>query len=203
LNVIVFLEGMLIEKHPTRVVIAAGGVGYEVFIPLSSFDRLPAENRPCRILTHHAVREDAETLYGFSTQAERRLFVLLLEVTGIGPRIALSALSGLSVRDLKLAISGNDVKRLSGISGIGKKTAERIVVELRDKISEGEVMEAMAGDEALTADHARMRDAVLALISLGYKQVDAEKMVRLVCSAPGMESAGVEDIVRKALAGGK
>jgi holliday junction DNA helicase RuvA len=200
---IVFLEGTLVEKKPTRIVLAVRGVGYEVFIPLSSFDRLPAPDQSCRILIYHAVREDAETLYGFCTDAERRMFTLLLDVSGIGPRIALSALSGMSVRDIKMAIAGNDVKRLSSISGVGRKTAERMVIELKDKISDGEVMEAMAGDGASTAEHVRMRDAVLALVSLGYKQADAEKMVRLACAAPGMEKAGVEELVRMALAGGK
>ena len=134
---ITFLEGTLVEKQPTRIVLAVHGVGYEVFIPLSSYDRLPEENAPCRILTHDHLREDAHLLYGFVTEAERGLFGMLLGISGIGPKTALSALSGLSVRDLKTAVVEGDVKRLSSISGIGKKTAERIVVELRHSLSAG------------------------------------------------------------------
>ena len=198
---ITFLEGPLVEKQPTRLVINAGGVGYEVFIPLSSYDRLGAEGSVCRVLTYHHVREDAQILYGFVTPAERRMFELLLSISGIGPRIALSALSGLTVRELTAAVADNDIKRLNSISGVGRKTAERMVIELRDKISAGEMMEAStAGGVEEGSDDARMRDAVLALISLGYKQVDAQKMVRQVLKTADGES-NVEAIVRHALMG--
>jgi Holliday junction DNA helicase RuvA len=198
--VITFLEGTLVEKQPTRVVLDVHGVGYEVFIPLSSYDRLPDENAPCRVLIHDHLREDAHHLYGFITAAERGLFEMLLGISGVGPKTALSALSGLSVRDLKLAVVEGDVKRLSSISGIGKKTAERIVVELRHKLSAGDALEAVAGAPAAGATDLRTRDAILALISLGYKQADAQKRVREIL--PGLKpSATVEDVVRAALAG--
>ncbi len=195
---ITFLSGTLIEKQPTRIVLEVHGVGYEVFIPLSSFDRLPVENAPCRVLTHDHLREDAHQLYGFITVAERDLFEMLLGISGIGPKTALSALSGLSVRDLKQAVVEGDLKRLSSISGIGKKTAERIVVELRHKLSAGEALEVVAGAPETT--DLRTRDAMLALISLGYKQADAQQRVRAVL--PKLKpTATVEDVVRAALAG--
>ena len=194
---ITFLDGELVEKEPGRLVVAAGGVGYEVFIPLSSYDRLPPPGARCRVLTWLCVREDAHILYGFATDAERKLFQLLMSVNGIGPKIALGALSGLSVRELKVALVGGDVKRLSSVSGIGRKTAERMVVELKDKISEGEAIEAVAGAEEPT--DLRARDAILALIALGYKQAEAQAAVRQIM--PGLApDAGVEDLVRKALA---
>jgi holliday junction DNA helicase RuvA len=198
--VITFLEGQLVEKDPTRVVVNVHGVGYEVFIPLSSYDRLPSPGQPCRILTHDHVREDIHALYGFLTEDERRMFLMLVGISGIGPKLAMTALSGLSVRDLKAAVVQADVKRLSSISGIGRKTAERIVVELKDKLGAGEALEAVAGALPDTPENARTRDAILALISLGYKQADAQKLVR---EAVGKlkPDATVEDVVRRALAG--
>ncbi len=196
---ITFLEGVLVEKDPTRVVLNVNGVGYEVFIPLSSYDRLPAEKQPCRLLTYDHVREDVHALYGFLTEDERKMFLLLLNVSGIGPKLALTTLSGLSVKDLQASIVHADVKQLSSISGIGKKTAERIVVELKDKLGAGEALAAVAGPAPTPAD-ARTRDAILALISLGYKQMEAQKMVQAAL-AKAKPDAGVEDVVRKALAG--
>jgi holliday junction DNA helicase RuvA len=197
---ITFLEGVLVEKDPTRVVLNVGGVGYEIFIPLSSYDHLPSAGQPCRLLTYDHVREDIHALYGFLTGEERRMYLLLLGISGIGPKLAMTALSGLSVRDLTAAVAQGDVKRLSSISGIGKKTAERIVVELKDKLGAGEAMEAIIGTAPDSPESARTRDAILALISLGYKQIDAQQLVRTAVAKlkPG---ATVEDVVRKALAG--
>ena len=187
------------EKQPTRVVIDVGGVGHEVFIPLSSYDRLPPPQSPCRLLTYDHVREDIHQLFGFVSEAERDMFVLLLGTTGIGPRIALSALSGMSVRDLKLSIAHGDAKRLTTISGVGRKLAERMVLELRDKIGEAEALEAMAGADELPPGNARIRDALMALIALGYKEVEARKMVADVVGREKDEDLDVEDIIRKAL----
>ncbi len=197
---IVFLEGVLEEKQPTRVVLNIAGVGHEVFIPLSSYDRLPATGQPCRILTHDCVREDAHILYGFMTEEERRMFLLLLGITGIGPKIALSALSGLSTRELVTAVVEGDVKRISSISGIGKKMAERMVVELRHKLGEGDVLEAMAGSSPGKMEDTRLRDVILALVSLGYKQVDAQKMAQRVSENANPEE-DVETLLKKALTG--
>ncbi|HEY8240143.1 MAG TPA: Holliday junction branch migration protein RuvA, partial [Kiritimatiellia bacterium] len=137
-------------------------------------------------------------LYGFMTGAERKLFLLLIGISGIGPKSAVTALSGLSVRDFTAAVAEGDTKRLSGISGIGKKTAERIVVELKDKITAGEALEALTSGSAPTAADMKLRDAILALVSLGYKQIEAQAAIKKVAD----KSAGgtVEDMVRKALA---
>jgi Holliday junction DNA helicase RuvA len=132
--------------------------------------------------------------------AERRMFLMLMTVSGIGPKLALTALSGLTVRELTLAISGKDAKRLSSISGIGRKTAERMIVELQDKISTGDALEASTSGGALTEVEIRTRDAILALISLGYKRTEAETLVRKVLETAVADDT-VETLVRKALAG--
>lgn len=196
-RMITFLDGILEEKQPARVVMNVGGVGYDVAVPLSSFDQLPAEGRTARLLIYHHITDASQALFGFATDEERRMFTLLLGVSGIGPKTAVSALSGLSVRELKAALVESDVKRISSISGIGKKTAERVIVELRDKFTTGEALEALSGAEAEPGDH-RLRDAALALVSLGYKQDDARKMIKKV----GLDAdPSVEQLVRKALTG--
>lgn len=194
---ITFVEGLLESKDPTRVVINAQGLGYEIFIPLSSYDRLPAAGQRVRLLTYDHIREDTHALYGFLGDEERRLFLQLIEVSGIGPRLALTALSGLSARDLKAAVAQGDVKRLSSISGIGKKTAERMVLELRDQLTAGETLEAVAGPAG--EPDARLRDALLALVSLGYKQNEAQQRLRDVL-ARATSKTTVEELVRLALA---
>jgi Holliday junction DNA helicase RuvA len=198
---ITFLEGIIEDKQPTHVVLNVGGVGYEVIISLSSYDRLPGFGEKVRLLTHDHIREDAHQLFGFMTADERRVFILLLGVSGIGPKIALSALSGMTVRELKVAIKDGDVKRLSAISGIGKKTAERMIVELRDKFGDGEILAAGAGGSPELESDITLRDAVLALISLGYKRAEAQELVIRVVRQHSMVAADVEAIVRKALAG--
>lgn len=197
---IIFLDGILVEKQPTSAVINVAGVGYLVHIPLSSYDALPAEGERLRIWTYDCVREDDHQLYGFMSAAERRMFLLLMTVSGIGPKLALTALSGLTVRELTLAISGKDAKRLSSISGIGRKTAERMIVELQDKISAGDALEASASGGALSDVDIRTRDSLLALISLGYKRGEAEALVRKVLETAAADDT-VETLVRKALAG--
>ena len=199
---IVFLDGVLAEKEPTRVVVDVGGVGYEAAIPLSSYDRLPAAGQRVRLLTVPVVREDAHLLFGFMTAEERELFLLLTSVNGIGPKLGLAVLSGLSVRDLKAAIAAGDVKRLSGISGIGKKTAERLVLEMRDKLGKGDLAEALTADRAAGPAEAKLRDAYLALVSLGYKPADAQRMVKDVAVQIAPDSS-LEDVLRKVLSGRK
>lgn len=188
----------MVEKQPTRAVLDVGGVGYEVLIPLSSFDRLPKTGEACRILTVDHVREDSHQLFGFMTETEREMFGLLMGITGIGPKLALSALSGLSVRDLKAAVVEGDIKRISSISGVGKKMAERIVVELRHKLSAGEALEAIAGVDDEGESKTELRDAMLALVALGYKQDDARKMVTKVTGAYP-DATDVETIIKHAL----
>lgn len=194
---ITFLDGKIVEKRPTRVVLDVGGVGYEVLIPLSSYDRLPLKHESCRILTIDYVREDSHQLFGFMSEAERGMFALLMGISGIGPKLGLSALSSLSVRELRSAIIEGDVKRLSMIAGVGRKVAERIVVELRDKIGESEALEALSGVTEVSAEDLKKRDAVMALISLGYNQAAARKMVGAVSRKD--TDITVEEIIKEAL----
>lgn len=196
---ITFLEGRLDEKQPTRVVLNVGGVGYELSIPLSSFDRLPAPGETCRILTHLVVREDAHLLYGFTDEKERVMFLKLVGVNGVGPRIALATLSGLSPRDLVNAILEGDVKRLTSVPGIGKKMAERLCVELKDKIDEADALQARSHIPGGDAPDSKLQDATLALVGLGYKQADAAKRVEAVAATKATADMSVEELLRAAL----
>src|SRR5262249_24603565 len=158
--------------------IDVGGVGYEVFIPLSSYDKLPPGGQPIRILTHLAVREGAHVLYGVMTAAEGGLFRLVgNNVSGIRAKVALAVLSGIGVTSFKAAVVNSDVAAISKISGLGKKTAERIVLELKDKVGVAAAWEAASAAHAPTPEQEQANEAVLALIALGYKQVDAHKAV--------------------------
>ena len=196
---ITFLQGKLLEILPTQVTVDVQGVGYEVLIPLSSYDRLPAVGHDIKILTHLAIREDAHVLYGFMTPGERELFRLLIHtVSGIGPKIALNVLSGMNLTAFRGAVANADVKSLSQISGVGKKTAERIVVELKDKVGQSGAWEAASAARALSADEQKINDAVLALMALGFKQIDAHDSVKAAVSKLGA-TAGVEDLVRAGL----
>src|SRR3954465_10674383 len=196
---ITFHDGKLVTALPTQAVVDVRGVGYEVFIPLSSYDKLPAPAQPVQILTHLHVREDAQILYGFMSSAERDLFRLLVNnVSGIGPKLALAVLSGMSVSNFKSAVVNADIASLSRISGLGKKTAERIVLELKDKLGVVAAWEAASAEHAPTPEQTQVNEAVLALIALGYKQVDAHKTVRdLQDREPGIKSA--EELVKSAL----
>lgn len=194
-----FIQGKLVESIPTHVVIDVHGVGYEALIPLSSFDKLPQPGQEVKLLTHLAIREDAHVLYGFMTPAERDMFRLLINtVSGIGPKIALNVLSGMNVTALRGAVANGDVKSLSQISGVGKKTAERIVVELRDKIGAAGAWEASSAERSLSAADQKVNDAVLALMALGFKQPEAHESVRGAQAVLG-EKATVEDLVRASL----
>lgn len=189
----------MIEALPTQVTVEVHGVGYEVLIPLSSYNRLPAVGQEVKILTHLAVREDAHTLYGFMTPQERDMFRLLINtVSGIGPKIALNILSGMNVTALRGAVAQADVKALSQISGVGRKTAERIVVELKDRIGPAGAWEASSAQRGLSAADQKVNDAVLALMALGYKQVEAHEAVRGALAMLG-EKVTVEDLVRACL----
>src|SRR5882762_4471663 len=196
---ITFLRGKLVDAVPTQITIDVHGVGYELLIPLSSFDKLPPAGQEVSILTHLAVREDAHVLYGFMTTAEREMFRLLINnVSGIGPKIALNVLSGMNVVALRGAVANSDLKSLSQISGVGKKTAERIVVELKDKIGPAGAWEASSAQRALSAADQKTNDAVLALVALGFKQNEAYESVRAALTLLGAD-ATVEHIVRACL----
>ena len=197
---IAYLRGVLAEKEVTRVVVECHGVGYEAAIPLSTFDRLPAEGTEVKLYTHHEVREDAQLLFGFATKPERDMFRLVTTVSGVGPQLALAVLSGLTVGDLQLAVSQGDAKRLAAVKGIGKKTAARIVVELKDKINPIEAL-ANATAETSREQGAVLRDAMLALAALGFSEDIARAKVQQVLDGePGL--ADVETILKRALAPG-
>lgn len=197
---IAFLHGTLAEAHPTRVVIDCHGVGYGVSIPLSSFDKLPAAGGEVKLrIYHHVVAQDGtHQLFGFATAEEQEMFELLISISGIGPRLAINILSTATVNNLRAAIAGGDVKTLSSLRGIGKKTAERLVVELRDKM--GEDMGAPALIPVSPQDQVKVGDAVSALVSLQYKAADAQKAVRAALEKLGPD-ASVEDLVRASLRG--
>jgi Holliday junction DNA helicase RuvA len=196
---ITFLTGKLAAALPTQAVVDVAGVGYELLIPLSSYDRLPPVGQQVHVLTHLHVREDAHILFGFMTAAERDLFRLLVNnVSGIGPKLALAVLSGMSVNNFKSAVVNGDAASLAKISGLGKKTAERIILELKDKLGVAAAWEAASATHAPTPEQSQANEAVLALIALGYKQVDAHKAVRdLQEKEPGITSA--EELVKLAL----
>ena len=196
---IAFIEGKLVDALPTQVSVNVNGVGYELLIPLSSFDKLPQPGGDVKILTHLVVREDAHVLYGFMTVAERELFRMLINnVSGIGPKTALNVLSGMNPVAFRGAVASGDVKSLSQISGVGKKTAERIVVELRDKVGAAGAWEATSAARSLSASDQKLNDAVLALMALGFKQPEAHESVRAAQAILG-ENSGVEELVRAAL----
>lgn len=196
---ITFLHGKLVEALPTQAIVDVNGVGYEVLIPLSSYDRLPAPGQEIKILTHLAIREDAHVLYGFISHAERELFRMLINnVSGIGPKIAMNVLSGMNVTAFRGAVANGDVKALSQISGVGRKTAERIVVELKDKVGAAGSWEAASAQRGLSPDDQKINDAVLALMALGFKQLEAHDTVRKVQASLGSQ-ATVEDLVRACL----
>ncbi len=195
---IAFLHGKLAESTPTHVVVDCGGVGYAVFIPLSSYDKLPPRGGEVKLFAHHHVvaREGTQQLFGFVTPEEREMFLLLISVTGIGPKLAINILSSTSIAALRGAIASGDSKTLSALRGIGKKTAERLVLELRDKVGAGSAFETKG--RAATPEEQKLTDAVLALVSLGYKQMDAHKAVLAISEKLGAK-ASVEEIVRAAL----
>jgi Holliday junction DNA helicase RuvA len=196
---ITFLHGRLVEALPTQAILDVNGVGYEALIPLSSYDKLPQPGHELKLLTQLVVREDAHTLYGFMTSEERDLFRLLINsVSGIGPKTALNVLSGMNPVVFRGAVANGDVKALSQISGVGKKTAERIVVELRDKIGAVGAWEASSARRALSAADQKVNDAVLALMALGFKQVEAHDTVRQAQAKLGSQ-ATVEELVRVCL----
>lgn len=196
---ITFLHGKLVEALPTQVIVDVNGVGYEALIPLSSFDKLPPPGHTVKLLTQLVIREEAHTLYGFMTPDERDLFRLLINtVSGIGPKTALNVLSGMNPVAFRGAVASGDVKALSQISGVGKKTAERIVVELRDKVGAAGAWEASSAKHGLSAADQKLNDAVLALMALGFKQLEAHDSVRAAQAMLGAD-AMVEDLVRASL----
>jgi Holliday junction DNA helicase RuvA len=194
---IALLRGRVLDKQPNRVIVDVGGVGYDVQVPLSTFYDVGDEGADVTLRVHLHVREDALQLYGFLTELERQLFERLIGISGIGPKLAISVLSGMEPRDLIAAVQRGDVARLTGIPGIGKKTAERIVLELRDRLAQlvppaaaGQAAEAPAGD--------RLReDLISALQNLGYHRPQADKAIQAVLA--GSPESTFEQALRGAL----
>lgn len=196
---IAYLHGKLVDILPTQVTVDVQGVGYEALIPLSSYDKLPKSGHEVKLLTHLVVREDAHVLYGFMSAEERELFRLLIQtVSGIGPKIALNVLSGMNPTAFRGAVANGDIRALSQISGVGKKTAERIVVELRDKFGAAGAWQASSAKHGLSPEDQKINDAVLGLIALGFSQMEAHDAVRSAASVLGSE-AKLEDLVRASL----
>ena len=197
---IAFLRGTIVRNLPNLLWLDVHGVGYSVHVPMGSFDG-KVEGEKVQVLTHLIVREDAHTLFGFPSEEAREIFLLLIErVTGVGPKMAMAILGGLSVDDFKNAVVGGDIARLSKISGVGKKTAERIVLELKDKVGVTEVWKLAAAAKGNPAE-AAANDAVLGLLALGYKQADALNAVRKVLPALAVdgETPSPDEIIRAAL----
>jgi Holliday junction DNA helicase RuvA len=180
------IHGRLLEKTFPQVVISCNGVGYEIDVPMSTFYPLPKAGEEVMLFTHLVVREDAHLLFGFLSERERTTFRQLLKISGVGPKVALSVLSGLSVDDLSAAVSGGDSGRLTKIPGVGKKTAERLVLELRDKLPKAVT--------AVRSDAAQGSDVVNALLALGYNDREAQAVVKQL--APDIP---LTDAIRQAL----
>jgi holliday junction DNA helicase RuvA len=193
------LTGVLVTKAVDHIVLDVHDVGYRVFIPLSTYYDLPDINAPVALLIHTYVREDSFQLFGFLTADERDLFEALLRVTKVGPKLALAMLSGLSASDLQQAVIEGDVQRLSAVPGVGRKTAERIILELREKLAKGKP-ELMAGLGPRGNGQHVVADAVTALQNLGYPRVTAERTIRQVLRATDpAETPALKDLVRDAL----
>jgi Holliday junction DNA helicase RuvA len=190
---IAYLSGALAEKNPACLVVDVGGVAFSVQVPLSTYQRAGQVGQPIRLLTYLNVREDALQLFGFLTEGERDLFELLISVNGVGPQVAQKILSGVPVDDFKRFVAAGDGRRLTAIPGIGKKTAERLVMELRDRIGEVRGVQETGGREPT----GKTREAVLALTALGATQGSAEKAVAEVVDEEG--DLPVEQIIKRAL----
>lgn len=188
------LNGILTGKFPTRILVEVGGVGYDLAIPVSTYDRLPELNESVRLLTYLHVREDALLLFGFASADERDVFLHLLSVSGVGPRTALTVLSGMSVSALRQAMRQQDISLLTTVPGIGKKTAERILLELKEKIAEP-LEPALAALGAASTQ--KSGDAVAALVSLGYRRAEAAQAIRKA-TASGKDMT-IEEVVREGL----
>ncbi len=186
------LRGRIASKTPPQVTVEVAGVGYELEAPMSTFYHLPAVGQEVRLLTHFVVREDAQLLFGFATDEERRLFRSLLKVSGIGPKIALALLSGISVEGFAECIRNRDVAALIRVPGIGRKTAERLIVEMQDRLSAAESANTGSG---LPADASPETEAFGALVALGYRPAEATRLLK--AAGPGTHST--EELIRRAL----
>lgn len=196
---IAHIQGIVAEKTPTRIVIDVNGIGYEILIPISSYDKIGGVGDSTKLLIYQHVREDILQLFGFSTQEEREMFLLLISISGIGPKSALGIISSIAVKDLKHAIAHENLTLLTAVPGIGKKTAQRIVVELKDKVAKmGAAMDNaskfVASGSAQTAD-----EAMMALISLGYHKSIAEKAIVRALQEDPDNPMSLQELIKAAL----
>ncbi|HQB94231.1 MAG TPA: Holliday junction branch migration protein RuvA [Candidatus Omnitrophota bacterium] len=194
-----YLAGKITEKTPAAAVLDVNGIGYEVRISVNTFSALPDPGQSMKLLTHFVVREDAQLLYGFATEDERELFRLLLSVSGVGPKMAITLLSGMTIPELKRAIADGSVASLSAISGIGKKTAERVIVELKDKLPREAGKDSKDIVHGMNVSDLTVDDAIRALFALGYTKQKAKDAVQTILKDSSGEKLTVEEIIRKAL----
>jgi holliday junction DNA helicase RuvA len=188
------LRGRISSKTPPQLTVDVGGLGYELEAPMSTYFHLPAVGEEVRLLTHLVVREDAHVLYGFATEEERRLFRSLIKVSGVGPKIALALLSGVSVSAFAECVLNEDVAALTRVPGVGRKTAERLIVEMRDRLA---VTAAGTGSTAAAPATSPEGEAYGALVALGYRPAEASRLLKAV--GPGTHST--EELIRRALQG--
>ena len=187
------IRGLLLEKEPPAMLVDVAGVGYELEAPMTTFYELPSIGTEVTLYTHMVVREDAHLLFGFSRASQRSLFRSLLKVSGIGPRVALAILSGMNEQEFALCVSSEDISRITKVPGIGKKTAERLVIEMRDKVEAATLLPKSVSATMTQMDPAS--EAVSALMALGYKGNEASRLVRNVSG----DDLSTEDIIRQAL----
>ncbi|MFZ2314669.1 MAG: Holliday junction branch migration protein RuvA [Gammaproteobacteria bacterium] len=193
------IRGIILEKQPPQLLVDVHGVGYEIDAPMSTFYHLPDVGQETILFTHFVVREDAQHLYGFYSRDERTLFRTLLKVNGVGPRLALTILSSTSPEEFVRCVLNNDTASLVRVPGIGKKTAERLIIEMRDKLSDWYAGTPVEGKEFIKQDnhprHQMLQDAISALVSLGYKPQEANRMVTKIDDG----AATSEELIRRAL----
>jgi holliday junction DNA helicase RuvA len=193
---IALLRGRLLEKHPNRLIVDVHGVGYDVQVPVSTFYEAGDANQDVTLRIHTHVREDQIALFGFATSLEHQLFERLIAVNGIGPRLALSVLSGIDPPDFVRAVETGDIARLTRIPGVGRKTAERMTLELRDRLPS---VDAPPPSEASAGADALRDDVVSALVNLGYQPTHVNKAVQAALAGAGDSNAAFEDLLRSAL----
>ena len=191
------LSGLLLEKQPPQLLVDVQGVGYELEAPMSTFYQLPAMGESVTLHIHMVVREDAQLLYAFFSLSERQLFRDLIKINGVGPKLALTILSGVTAEEFTRCVMENDAKALTALPGVGKKTAERLIIELRDRLAKNAdaVLPSAGSLAGLKLDSNPVSDAVGALTSLGYKAQEASQMVRVIDT----EGLSTEDIIKTAL----
>ena len=196
------LRGRVLSRRPPYLLLDVNGVGYEIEAPMSTFYVLPGDDSPVTLHTHLAIRDDAHVLYGFASETDRALFRALLKVSGVGGKVALAILSGMSADEFSLTIQAGDVAALTRLPGIGKKTAERLIVEMRDRLdglADGPATPPAARGGAVVAQASPFDDALSALLALGYKPAEAQRMLRAVEA----EGLGTEDLIKAALQAGR